>query len=75
MVVTLPVTADAGITQERTGLPSMCTVQAPHIAMPQPYLVPVIPSSSRNTQSSGMSSSTFTLTCFPLTFSVPKMCS
>src|SRR5579859_7798758 len=75
MVVTLPVTADAGITQERTGLPSMSTVHAPHMAMPQPYLVPVMPSSSRRTHNSGISSSTFTLTCFPLTFRVVTLCS
>jgi len=48
---------------------------APHIAMPQPYLLPVSPSSSRNTQSSGMSSSTFTLTCFPLTLREVTICS
>ncbi len=35
--------AASGSTQERTGAPSMCTVQAPHCAMPQPYLVPVRP--------------------------------
>ena len=33
MVVTfLPATAEIGVTQERTGLPSTCTVQAPHCA-------------------------------------------
>src|SRR6185369_13830662 len=31
------------------------TVQAPHCAMPQPNLVPVIPRMSRSTHSSGMS--------------------
>src|SRR5262249_32984983 len=31
-------TARAGVTQERTGLPSTRTVQAPHCAMPQPNL-------------------------------------
>src|SRR6202012_5288648 len=47
--------APTGSMQERTGLPSICTVQAPHCAMPQPNLVPVMPSRSRKTQSSGMS--------------------
>jgi len=42
----LPV-APTGNRQERTGLPSICTVQAPHCAMPQPNLVLVMPSTSR----------------------------
>src|SRR5262249_11606483 len=53
--------------QERTATPSICTVQAPHMAMPQPYFGPVIPSSSRNTHSSGMSPSTFTSWILPST--------
>ena len=40
-----------GVMQERVGTPSTCTVQAPHSAMPQPNFVPVMPSTSRNTQS------------------------
>ena len=43
-----------GTWQERVATPSICTVQAPHWATPQPYLVPVMPSVSRNTQSSGV---------------------
>jgi hypothetical protein len=50
-----------GVTQERAGAPSMCTVQAPHKATPQPNFVPVIASTSRNTQSSGVSPSTSTV--------------
>src|SRR5262249_51635588 len=65
----LPSTADTGSTQERVGWPSTWTVHAPHIAIPQPYLVPVSPSSSRNTQSRGISGSTSTLTAFPFTLS------
>jgi len=38
---------------ERVVALSICTVQAPHSAMPQPNFVPVILSMSRNTQSSG----------------------
>jgi hypothetical protein len=43
VVMDLPCTALTGSTQERVAWPSMCTVQAPHSAMPQPNLVPVIP--------------------------------
>jgi hypothetical protein len=32
-----------GKEHERTALPSICTVQAPQAAMPQPYFVPVRP--------------------------------
>src|SRR5947207_14773774 len=55
-----------GVIQERTAKPSRCTVQAPHSAMPHPNLVPVMPSTSRNTQSSGVSPSTSTLCELPL---------
>ena len=37
-----------------TGWPLIWTVQAPHCAMPQPNLVPVIPSVSRRTHSRGI---------------------
>src|ERR1017187_6285066 len=50
----LPATAEMGVTQDRTGWPSMWTVQAPNNDMPHPNLVPVMPSVSRKTQSSGM---------------------
>src|SRR5882672_9662416 len=68
MVVTLlPLTAEIGVWQARTGCPSTCTVQAPQSAMPQPYLVPVSPSSSRRAHSSGVSSGRLTLYRRPLT--------
>src|ERR1019366_181775 len=54
VVIFLPATAEMGVTHARTGWPSMWTVQAPHSDMPHPNLVPVIPSESRRTQSSGM---------------------
>ena len=55
MVVTLlPSTADTGVTQERTAWPSMCTVQAPHSAIPQPNFVPVSCKWSRMAHNSGM---------------------
>jgi hypothetical protein len=37
------------------------TVQAPQSAMPQPNFVPVMPSTSRSTQSSGVSPATSTV--------------
>src|SRR5262245_60822068 len=50
----LPSTSETGIAQERVALPSMCTVQAPHEAMPQPNLVPVSLMGSGSTQRSGV---------------------
>jgi nicotinamidase-related amidase len=41
VVICLAPTVPTGTWQERVATPSMCTVQAPHWAMPQPYLVPV----------------------------------
>src|SRR6266581_7647224 len=68
MVVTaLPAAAETGTLQERTGLPSMCRVQAPHWAMPQLNLVPVSPRESRITQSSGVSGATSTECRTPFT--------
>src|SRR5205807_8127812 len=67
MVVTsLPATSDMLVWQERTALPSRCTVQAPHRPDPQPNLVPVNFRCSRTTQSSGVSGSTSTLAALPL---------
>ena len=72
MVTILSVGFDAssGMAQERCTSPLMCTAQAPHWAMPQPYLVPVSPTCSRRTQSSGVSPSTLTSTALPLTLSL-----
>ena len=51
----LPAATSATVTeQERTATPPRCTVQAPQSPLPQPNLVPVRPSSSRMTQSSGI---------------------
>src|SRR5208337_5108161 len=70
VTISLPLTEEMGVTQERRGTPSTYTVQLPHSAMPQPTLVPVNPSSSRMTQSSGVSPSAVT-TCFlPFTVTV-----
>jgi hypothetical protein len=67
VIVVLP-TLSTGVWQDRTGWPSIWTVQAPHWAMPHPYFVPVIPSTSRMTQSSGVSPSTSALRRSPLSF-------
>src|SRR5690606_8652621 len=66
VLMRLPATADTGVTQERVGWPSTFTVQAPHRAMPQPYLVPVRLATSRQAQSSGISSATSSSWSLPL---------
>src|SRR3569832_2227841 len=66
-------TALTGNTQDRTGLPTIWTVQAPHCAMQQPNFVPVMPIMSRNTHSSGISGGAMTDTCSPLIVSVVAM--
>src|ERR1700684_1119905 len=57
-------------THDRTATPSRCTVQAPHCAMPQPNLVPVIPSRSRSTHSNGTSGGASTVFDSPFIFRV-----
>src|SRR5262245_6107646 len=66
VVIFLPTAALTGNEHERTGAPSMCTVQAPHCAMPQPYFVPVRPTCSRIAHNRGVLSSTSTLKVLPL---------
>src|SRR5215470_863338 len=66
VVICLPTAAATGVEHERTATPSIWTVQAPHCAMPQPYLVPVRPTFSRNAHKSGMLGSTSTLCDWPL---------
>src|SRR5262245_45660829 len=66
VVMRLPAAALTGSEQERMATPSTCTVQEPHCATPQPYLVPVRPTFSRITHSSGVSGSTSTLCDWPL---------
>ena len=62
MVVTfLPATLETGVMQERVASPLMCTVQAPHSAMPQPNFVPVMSRVSRSTHSKGICGSTSTV--------------
>src|SRR5689334_14077011 len=66
VVISAPSTALSGVMQERAGLPPTWTVQAPHMPMPHPNLVPVSPAFSRITHSSGVSASASTVICFPL---------
>src|ERR1700677_1789818 len=67
MVITcLPATLETEVEHERIGCPFTCTVQAPHSAMPQPYLVPVKPSESRNTHSKGIAGTASTVCGLPL---------
>ena len=65
VVIFFPETLEIGVTQERVAAPLTCTVHAPHSAMPHPNFVPVIPSVSRSTHSSGMLGLTFTVCDFP----------
>ncbi len=67
MVIAAVPTLDTGTWHERTASPFMCTVQAPHCATPQPYLVPGSSSTSRSTQRSGMSAEASTLAVLPFT--------
>src|ERR1700704_3405864 len=66
VVICLPTASLACTPQERIATPSIWTVQAPHCAMPQPYLVPVRPAFSLIAQSSGVSGSTSTSNALPL---------
>ena len=61
------------MTQERDSLPSTWTVQAPHIAMPQPNLVPCSPATSRIAQSNGMFGSTSSVVLLPFKKNVVAM--
>ena len=72
MVVTpLPAMLETGVMQDRVACPLICTVHAPHNAMPQPNFVPVMPSVSRRYQRRGISPTTSAVCAFP--FSVNLM--
>ena len=66
VVICLPMASLTSTPQDRIAAPSMWTVQAPHCAMPQPYLVPVRPAFSRIAQSNGVSGSTSKSNVWPL---------
>jgi len=71
MVTTFaPSRAPIGTEHDRMAVPLICTVQAPHCAIPQPNFVPVKPMTSRKTQRSGVSGSMLTCRDTPLTLSV-----
>ena len=70
VVIFLPDTLAIGVMHERAGSPSMCTVHAPHSAIPQPNFVPVISSVSRSTHKSGICGSTSTVVDFPFRIKV-----
>src|SRR6266446_3044864 len=68
MVITeRPPTSFTAVMQARAASPSTWTVQAPHSATPQPYFVPMSPSSSRKYQSSGVDGSPSNDCSWPLT--------
>src|SRR5437879_11901381 len=66
VVIFFPAAAATGVTHERIGCPSRCTVQAPHRAIPQPNFVPVRPTTSRSAHRIGMSGGTSTAWSLPL---------
>src|SRR2546428_2754742 len=70
VVIACPTAALTGVTHDRLGIPSRCTVQAPQSATPQPNFVPFMPSRSRRTHRSGMSDGASTLCDLPLILSV-----
>src|SRR5713226_7874547 len=75
VVISFPAAELTCILHERTGEPSISTVQAPHWPSPQPYLVPVSSSFSRNTLSRVFSGETSTLRSAPLTNKVKAIAS
>src|SRR5208337_1293784 len=70
VVIFFPAMLETAVMHERAGSPSMCTVQAPHSAMPQPNFVPVIFSVSRSTHRRGIWGSTLTVVAFPFSVNV-----
>src|SRR5437016_3541654 len=73
VVILVFTAAETGVPHERTGLPSMCTVQAPHWPTPQPNFVPFRFSTSRRTHKRGIESGTSTREDRPLTVKVKGM--
>src|SRR5258707_2513104 len=65
VVIFLPATLEICVMHERVASPLMCTVHAPHSAIPQPNFVPVMFNVSRSTHKSGMSGLTSTVCGFP----------
>src|SRR5512136_2150167 len=65
VVTVAPSISTAGKRQELTAFPFTSTVQAPHSPLPQPYLVPVISSSSLSSSRSVQKGSTSISILFP----------
>ena len=68
VVISLPCAMTARVKQDKTRLPSRCTVQAPQAPRSHPFFVPVSPSTSRNASSSVTRGSTTSRLLFPFTF-------
>ena len=66
VVMSASPTLPTGVMHDRVARPPTWTVQAPHMPMPQPNFVPVSPTMSRITHSSGVSSSASIATVRPL---------
>src|SRR6476660_7460718 len=73
VVISEPCTRCTGVRHDRVGVPFTWTVHAPHCPMPHPYFVPLRSTTSRRTQSSGMSAGTSTVLDFPLTLNMIVM--
>src|SRR5688572_8513170 len=70
VIISFPAAAETGIEHERSGFPPMCTVHAPHWAIPQPYFVPVRPTKSRRAHNKGIFGSASMVYSFELTLSL-----
>src|ERR1700736_5055968 len=70
VVICAPEACSAGIRQLLTKTPSTNTEHEPHSPSPQPSLVPVNPSCSRNTSSNRSMGKARTVTAFPFTTKV-----
>src|SRR5437868_11357529 len=66
-MISLPATAESGLPQDFSGLPSTSTMQQPHCSRPQPNLVPIRPRWLRRISRSEVSGPARALTLFPLT--------
>src|SRR5262249_8508010 len=76
MVVTdFPAASDMSTPHDRTASPSRWTVQAPHIATPQPNFVPVNPRPSRRYHISGIDGSPSNVRSCPFTRKLTMMSS
>src|SRR5215472_3327041 len=67
VVMSRPAACEMLVMHDRVSAPFMCTLHAPQIPAPQPYLVPVSSRESRRTQSRGVSAATSTVFETPFT--------